>query len=151
MEEEIEVWKECGEGKICIYHVSNLGRVKSVRKKSGIELILKQTKRKDGYLRLKINKNNTLIHTLVAYNFIGPRPKGLQIDHIDRNKLNNRANNLRYITQIENQRNTSRYRNDILETDRKERLKILNKEYNIKNKPRHEKSKKHQNYLNNNI
>jgi len=34
--------------------------------------------------------------------FVGPRPEGLVIDHIDRDRLNNIVSNLRYVTQKEN-------------------------------------------------
>lgn len=126
MEEEIEVWKECGESEKCVYYVSNFGRVKSVTKglRGGKEKILKQTPKTNGYLRVSINNKTQHTHSLVALAFIGERPKELYIDHIDRNKLNNRANNLRYCTRSENQQNRDDYRTDILETDPKERLKI---------------------------
>ena len=45
---------------------------------------------------------NTYIHKLVAEYFIGERPEGYEIDHIDGNYLNNRADNLRYVTRREN-------------------------------------------------
>ena len=42
---------------------------------------------------------------MVAEYFIGPRPEGYVIDHIDGNYLNNKADNLRYVTQKENMNN----------------------------------------------
>ena len=42
------------------------------------------------------------LHTLVAETFIGKRPDGMVIDHIDKNKLNNSIENLRYISNKEN-------------------------------------------------
>ena len=42
------------------------------------------------------------VASLVAQNFIGERPKGLQINHNDGNKLNNYASNLEYVTAKEN-------------------------------------------------
>lgn len=42
------------------------------------------------------------IHTIVAKAFLGERPEGLVIDHIDTIKTNNRPSNLRYVTKFEN-------------------------------------------------
>jgi hypothetical protein len=38
------------------------------------------------------------VHALVARAFIGPRPDGHQINHIDANPVNNRVENLEYVT-----------------------------------------------------
>lgn len=56
-----------------------------------------------GYLKVSLRRETKKsipipIHTLIASTFIGPRPKGYHIDHIDRNKLNNSISNLRYVT-----------------------------------------------------
>lgn len=59
---------------------------------------------KDGYLRITLYKKdnthykNYLIHKLVAELFIGERPIGYEINHIDGNKLNNSMFNLEYTT-----------------------------------------------------
>lgn len=42
------------------------------------------------------------IHTIVAKAFLGERPEGLVIDHIDTIKTNNRPSNLHYVTRFEN-------------------------------------------------
>lgn len=47
------------------------------------------------------------VHELVAAAFIGPRPAGHQINHIDGNKQNNRVENLEYVTHAENGRHAS--------------------------------------------
>jgi hypothetical protein len=43
-------------------------------------------------------------HAIVAETFIGPRPPGLIVDHIDANRANNRAENLQYISYSANQK-----------------------------------------------
>lgn len=53
---------------------------------------------------------NFNIHSLVAEAFIGPRPKDKVVDHIDNNPLNNRADNLQYISIKENTRKYYRFR-----------------------------------------
>lgn len=86
---------------------------------------------------------NKLIHHLVAEAFIGQRPELFDIDHIDRNKLNNNVENLRYITHKENCRNTDIYRNDLIEpNNRKERCIIRAKDYQKKNKEKISEKKK---------
>jgi hypothetical protein len=142
MEEIEEVWKECGEGKRCFYEVSNLGQVRSIYKKTKIEKILKGSLSGNGYLQVKIVRKRILIHHLVAYAFLGPRREGCEIDHFDRNKLNNKADNLRYVTRSENIKNRDDYRDDILEEDTKERHKIFCKEYQEANKEKISKQRK---------
>ena len=50
----------------------------------------------------------TYVHVLVAEHFIGERPEGFDINHIDRNKLNNSVKNLEYCTHKENMRHARR-------------------------------------------
>lgn len=115
------------------YEVSNLGNVR--RKLLCGEYIPIQGSILNigrGYkyfqLQREGKRTNHLFHHLVAKAFIGDRPDGLVIDHIDRNPLNNRLDNLRYCTQRENMHNTCRYRSDITETDKKLRHNILERE-----------------------
>ena len=42
------------------------------------------------------------VHQLVAYCFIGPCPKGYEVDHIDEVRDNNHYTNLQYLTKEEN-------------------------------------------------
>ena len=98
------------------YEVSNLGRVKSLQ--YGKERILKPNSNGFGYLKLYISKDCKIkthyIHHLVAMAFLDHIPNGhkIVIDHIDENKQNNHATNLRIVTQRFNtsrRRGTSKY------------------------------------------
>ena len=68
----------------------------------------------DGNRRLfvTLSKNGkykpTKVHKLVAAAFIGPRPEGLEINHIDGDHQNNAASNLEYCTQSENMKHAVR-------------------------------------------
>lgn len=96
------------------YAVSSLGRVirrKGMRRKAD-RMIRAHIHQKCGYPSVGLcvaHRAKTFnTHVLVAAAFLGPRPKGLVINHIDGNKQNPRANNLEYVTQHENQMHASR-------------------------------------------
>ena len=106
----IEEWRDIP-GFESIYQVSNLGRVKSLDRIDPLNHFRKGHIKNlsydaDGYLMAGFSKNGVKsspkVHKLVAITFIGPRPEGLVIDHIDNNKTNNRIDNLRYVSQREN-------------------------------------------------
>lgn len=63
----------------------------------------------DGYCRIGVRGHLYPIHRLVAQAFI-PNPKNKpQVDHINRNKIDNRVENLRWVTKSENARNTEQH------------------------------------------
>lgn len=99
MEEE---WRDIKgyEGKL---QVSNLGRVKSLNyNRTGVEKILQLSLHSNGYLEFKTYKNRWLVHRLVYETFVGPIPKGMQINHINEVKTDNRLCNLNLMTPKEN-------------------------------------------------
>lgn len=56
----------------------------------------------DGYLVFKAGDRLVYLHHVVAEVFIGPRPSGMQVRHLDDVRSNNRPTNLSYGTQAEN-------------------------------------------------
>ena len=70
---------------------------------------------------------------LVAKCFIGERPEGYDIDHIDRNPLNNNVSNLRYVTHKENCFNKANIIQEI-PIDTPNRKSIVQKKWTDENK-----------------
>lgn len=98
-----EVWKPIdGLGK---YFISNFGRVKSYQKYYA--QVLKPYQNSRGYLRVDIkaqNRRTYFVHQLVARAFVpndNPIAKDT-VDHIDGDKTNNCANNLRWLSRLDN-------------------------------------------------
>lgn len=61
---------------------------------------------RDGYLRVRVEKVEYMVHRLVWKLVKGEDiPTGSYIDHIDRNRQNNRIENLRLATDLTNQNN----------------------------------------------
>ena len=106
-----EIWKDI-DGFEGLYQISNLGRVKSLKRK-----VITKNGHYQGYNEkiLKLSKTNRcvllckngkifpkLVHRLVAQAFI-PNPENKPcVDHIDTDMKNNNVNNLRWVTQKEN-------------------------------------------------
>src|SRR6185295_2429709 len=73
------------------------------------------------YKKVKlIDKNGKRVekkcHKLIWVTFNGPIPKGMEIDHINRNKFDNRLENLRLVTRSVNAANCNRtYKNEQVE------------------------------------
>ena len=109
-----EIWKDIPnyEG---IYQVSNLGRVKSLKRfrkgKNGSlvtvkEKILKPRMLNSGYYIVHLCKNSIQkwyqVHRIVWEAFNGSISEGLQVNHINEVKTDNRLSNLNLMTRKEN-------------------------------------------------
>ena len=55
-----------------------------------------------GYLQTNINGKTVTVHTIIALCYLGEKPEGKQIDHINSIRNDNRVENLQYISQSEN-------------------------------------------------
>lgn len=95
------------------YKVSSKGRVKNVK----YDRIIKPSDNGRGYQCLNLLKNGKSkksfkIHRLVGITFLINSENKKQIDHIDNNRQNNNVNNLRWVTNQENQFNASLSKNN---------------------------------------
>lgn len=103
------------------YEVSSDGRVRSVdrlkltsngqvRFYRGREL---KTSRRNqyGHIGGRADGRAYYVHHLVAEAFIGPRPAGMYVCHIDGDALNNSVENLKYATPSENMHDMKRHGN----------------------------------------
>lgn len=109
-----EEWRDVA-GYEGFYQVSNMGRVRSLDRTflraDGTTATYKSKVLKPAgrpYLHVYLSKNNVhdmmRVHRLVAEAFVA-NPENLKcVDHIDCNKTNNRADNLRWCSHLQNMR-----------------------------------------------
>ena len=97
-----------------LYEISEDGIVvRNVKSKKQLRIILDKHHSQSGYYAFftycmldgirKVRRH--MVHTVVAECWHGPRPEGMQVDHIDRNSHNNHYSNLRYVTHSEQMKN----------------------------------------------
>lgn len=88
-----------------VFHYADgwLYRIKSGRKCSYV--------RPDGYVQVQYMKRKYLVHRIVWALHYGNYPEHLDIDHINRNKQDNRIENLRVVTRSQNLHNCGKQKN----------------------------------------
>lgn len=97
---ENEIWKEINieNENTSGYYISSLGRFKN---KKGV--IMKDYKpHHSGYVYLRVNIKKYALHRLVALAFIENPENKPFVNHIDGNKINNKVENLEWVTTSEN-------------------------------------------------
>jgi hypothetical protein len=91
------------------YQASNMGRIKKLKSNK----CTSGTKNRNGYMTSGIEIDNVRItktvHKLVLYAFKGIPCDKKECDHINRNRADNRIENLRWVTRSENLYNTKNW------------------------------------------
>lgn len=90
-----------------LYEVSDMGRVRSLKRATTSGRILKQCKGHGGYSKVSLSRNNKrktyAVHRIVATAFV-PMVNGKnEVNHINGDKRDNRADNLEWCTRAENE------------------------------------------------
>lgn len=93
-----------------LYEINENGTIlRNIKSKKQIKIILDKHHSESGYytafICVKKEVKRVTIHKVVAECWLGERPYGLQIDHIDRNSHNNHYTNLRYVNHSEQMKN----------------------------------------------
>ena len=100
---EKELWHHC-EVPYTRYEVSNLGRVRNAHTDEELKSRLRLKGYCDVSLYYKGEAKRKLVHRLVATAFVPGWRKGLQVNHKNGIKTDNRAENLEWVTASENTR-----------------------------------------------
>jgi hypothetical protein len=102
----MEIWKSIPS--FSNYEASNLGNLRSLNyKRTGTCKVLKPSKSNDGYLKTMLLSDDgkyksRTVHSFICAAFLGPRQEGMQINHINSDRTDNRIENLEYCTPSEN-------------------------------------------------
>lgn len=106
-----EEWRPCLEG---VYEASCEGRIRRVVSAPGARVgrILRSRPNLHGYEIVTVSIDGAVrtvqVHVAVAAAFLGPRPAGMDVNHRNGNKRDNRLVNLEYVTRSENHKHAFR-------------------------------------------
>ncbi|MBN2445645.1 MAG: NUMOD4 motif-containing HNH endonuclease [Phycisphaerae bacterium] len=133
-----EEWRPI-EGSDGLYSVSSLGRVRSEPlrrwapgRQRGRILACNPDSKGYPFFAMCIPQKpirRPKVHRVVAATFIGPCPEGMQVNHKNGNKADNRVENLEYVTCMENIRHgwrTGLYRRENRTGEKHGRAKVTN-------------------------
>ena len=93
------------------YQVSNIGRVMNIKTSRILKTYINRGGHESVILCKKLDVKTNICHRLVAHEFIDNPNNKLYVDHVDRNKLNNDIDNLRWVTHQENMMNKTKANN----------------------------------------
>lgn len=93
-----------------LYEINENGTIlRNIKSKKQTKIFLDMHHSKYGYymafVNIKGKPKRVPIHSAVAECWLGPRPNGAEVDHIDRNAHNNHYSNLRYVNHPEQMKN----------------------------------------------
>lgn len=96
-----------------LYKINKLGKIFScIYQKEMVQMMTT-----DGYLYVHLSKEGKrykgYIHRLLGKQYLENLDNKPEIDHIDRNKINNDLLNLRWVTRLENAHNKSNYKDNL--------------------------------------
>lgn len=119
------------------YEVSNLGRVRSFalagkgHGRAAEPRLLNPILWRNGYLVINLchevtgDRHPRTVHALVMEAFVGPRPSGMEVRHLDGDRRNPALSNLAYGSHVENEEDRRRH-GTVLEAERHPHASLTN-------------------------
>jgi hypothetical protein len=108
-----EIWKKIPD--FSRYEASNLGRLRSLDyKRTGKVKVLKPACSNDGYMKTMLLRDDGryrswTVHLFIMLTFVGNKPNGMEVNHKNGIKTDNRIENLEYTTRSKNMLHAFRY------------------------------------------
>jgi hypothetical protein len=117
----MEEWRKIDE--FPNYNVSNFGNVMNIKSNKILRLNIK-----GGYYHVSLSKKSFKVHRLVAIAFIENPENKPEVNHKDKNKLNNNFSNLEWASRVEN--NKHRCNGLVIKCNKNKPILRLNKDNN---------------------